>query len=165
MKLDQLCQVRADARVANNQNGFLLEARRLWSEARPLAGTIGEFDMSGVGYAAGPLPITLRFRPAGRVRHPQIVAAVKARTNELLAVEITILDRVRSVLADLPKVKIVIGEPGGAVRLALLAQGLKVVATIEEALALCDAGTPAWAALNADRIAHVIVPETERVAA
>jgi len=132
-------------------------ARQLWSEARPLGGTLSarHLRLRGVG---GLLPEDLRHHPgvttavyAGRgVRRPALLAAIRDPEGDLQGVEVTYLapggDRAT---VRTPR-KTIGGCPAGsAVRLAPCGPHLLVGEGIFTCLSAARAfGLPAWALLS-----------------
>jgi phage/plasmid primase-like uncharacterized protein len=135
------------------------QAKRLWLEAQPIAGTLAETYLRGRGITA-PLPATLRFNPEcwhgpTARRLPAMVAAVHRtwlRADGLGKAEI-----------DPPKAMLG-AVSGGAVRLADGLGPLVVAEGIETALSLASGllRTPAtvWAALSTSGIRGLHLPPT-----
>jgi len=146
------------------------KARWLWSERRPIGGSIGETYLREARGYGGPLPPTLGFLPARGGYSPAMIAAFKASDSAVRGVHLTRLladgsDRERGDHA-----KIMIGPSVGApIILAPITDllGLAVAEGIESALSIHQAtclGT--WAAGCASRLpalAAVIDPNVECV--
>jgi phage/plasmid primase-like uncharacterized protein len=142
------------------------QAKRIWQEAQPIAGTLAETYLRARGIT-DPLPATLRFHlgcwhgPTAR-RLPAMVAAVQGAS--LPAVHRTYLRGDGSGKADVEPPKAMLGAvAGGAVRLSGGAGRLVVAEGIETALSLsCGLlRTPAtvWAALSTSGIRSLRLPE------
>ena len=130
-------------------------ARRLWSEALPIAGTLSARHARLRGIARV-LPDTLRHHPAAplavytRCRHvrPALVAGIVGRDGELQAVELTYLapNGRRAVGLRLPRKTIGLVPPGSAVRLdppgseLLVGEGVFTTLSASELF-----GLPGWA--------------------
>jgi len=139
-------------------------ARQLWSQARPLAGTIAETYLRGRGITCT-VPETLRFHPdcwhptSGRL--PAMVALVQGGSS--FAMHRTYLRTDGSGKAAVEPAKAMLGSArGGAVRL-LDAQGPLVVAEgIETALSLScgllSGSATIWAALSTSGIRGLHLP-------
>jgi phage/plasmid primase-like uncharacterized protein len=154
-------QQRADAEKRAAQ------AKRVWQEAQPIAGTLAETYLRGRGITAL-LPATLRFhpecwhRPTAR-RLPAMVAAVQGAG--LFAVHRTWLSADGLGKADIDPPKAMLGAvTGGAVRLSDGFGPLVVAEGIETALSLASGllRTPAtvWAALSTSGIRGLHLPPT-----
>jgi phage/plasmid primase-like uncharacterized protein len=135
------------------------QAKRLWLEAQPIAGTLAETYLRGRGITAS-LPATLRFHPEcwhgpTARRLPAMVAAVQGAGSP--AVHRTWLSADGLGKADIDPPKAMLGAvTGGAVRLADGLGPLVVAEGIETALSLASGllPTPAtvWAALSTSGI-------------
>ena len=145
------------------------QAKRVWQEAQPIAGTPAETYLRKRGITC-PLPRTLRFHGscwhgATAKRHPALVAAVQGAG--MAAVHRTYLRPDGTGKADVNPAKAMLGATaGGAVRLTE-AQGPLVVAEgIETALSLASGllGRPAtiWAALSTSGIRGLRLPPQPR---
>jgi phage/plasmid primase-like uncharacterized protein len=153
-------QQRADAEKRATQ------AKRLWVEAQPIAGTQAETYLRGRGITA-PLPATLRFHPEcwhgpTARRLPAMVAAVQGAVSP--AVHRTWLSADGSGKADIDPPKAMLGAvTGGAVRLADGLGPLVVAEGIETALSLASGllQTPAavWAALSTSGMRGLNLPQ------
>ena len=126
------------------------EARKIWAEAMPIAGTPAEAYLRRRNIDIG-LPDCLRFarlRFAGEVR-PMLIAAVAGADDRVQAVHRIILND-DGTKADLEggKVKFSLGPVmGGAIRLTSSANHMLVCAGIEEGLILQQQlGRAVWAA-------------------
>ena len=141
------------------------QAKRLWQEAQPIAGTVAEAYLRGRGIT-GPLPQTLRFHGfcwhgATAKRHPALVAAVQGLG--LPAVHRTYLRADGTGKADVDPPKAMLGATaGGAVRLTEGHSRLVVAEGIETALSLSSSllQSPAtvWAALSTSGIRGLHLP-------
>jgi hypothetical protein len=146
-------------------------ARRLWAEARPLAGTLSARHLARRGVA--PPPEGLRHHPcvpaavyarAGPGR-PALVAAIRAPdAGEVVGVEVTYLapdgGRAR---ARLPRKTVGLCPPGAAVRLAPAGPRLLVGEGIFTCLSAGQRfGLPAWALLSAGNLRRWRPPSSVR---
>ena len=131
------------------------QAKRLWQEAQPIAGTAAETYLRGRGITCD-LPPALRFHPETwhgptAKRFPAMVAAVQGA--RLPAVHRTYLRADGTGKADVEPAKAMLGATGGgAVRLADGQGRLVVGEGIETALSLScgllDGPAAVWAALS-----------------
>jgi hypothetical protein len=143
------------------------QAKRLWEEAQPIAGTLAETYLRGRGITA-PLPATLRFHPEcwhgpTARRLPAMVAAVQGAVSP--AVHRTWLSADGLGKADIDPPKAMLGAvTGGAVRLADGIGPLVVAEGIETALSLAGgllhAPATVWAALSTSGIRGLHLPPT-----
>jgi len=141
------------------------QAKRLWDEAQPIAGTVAEAYLRGRGITCD-LPRTLRFHPEAwhgptARRWPAMVAAVQG--VGLPAVHRTWLRPDGSGKADISPTKAMLGATaGGAVRLADGPERLVVVEGIETGLALLcgllDGPATVWAALSTSGLRGLRLP-------
>ncbi|MEJ6501405.1 MAG: toprim domain-containing protein [Rhodobacterales bacterium] len=160
-----LAQRKAQQRA--NAEKRAIQAKRLWLEAQPIAGTLAETYLRGRGITA-PLPATLRFHPQcwhgpTARRLPAMVAAVQGAG--LPAVHRTWLRADGLGKADIDRPRAMLGAvTGGAVRLADGLGPLVVAEGIETALSLASGlmRTPAtvWAALSTSGIRGLHLPPT-----
>ena len=141
------------------------QAKRLWDEAQPIAGTVAEAYLRGRGITCE-LPGTLRFHgacwhgPTAR-RYPAIVAAVQGAG--LPAVHRTWLHPEGLGKADIEPAKAMLGATaGGAVRLSVRPSRLVVVEGIESGLSLLcgllDSPATVWAALSTSGLRGLRLP-------
>lgn len=140
-------------------------AKRLWDEARPIAGTVAETYLRGRGITCF-LPSTLRFHGAcwhgpTAKRYPALVASVQG--SGLPAVHRTFLRPDGTGKADVEPAKAMLGAVGGgAVRLSHGPGSLVVGEGIESTLSLlCGflAGpVTAWAALSTSGLRKLHLP-------
>ena len=141
------------------------QAKRLWQEARPIAGTPAEAYLRGRGITCE-LPRTLRFHgqawhgPTAR-RYPAMVAAVQG--SGAAAVHRTFLRADGSGKADIEGDKLALGgTQGGAVRLSDGPSRLVVAEGIESALSLLcgllDGPATVWAALSTSGMRGLHLP-------
>jgi hypothetical protein len=141
------------------------QAKRLWLEAQPIAGTVAEAYLRGRGISC-PLPPTLRFHGAcwhgpTAKRFPAMVAAVQGAG--LPAVHRTYLRADGSGKADIEPAKAMLGATaGGAVRLAGGPSRLVVAEGIESGLSLLcgllDGPATVWAALSTSGLRGLHLP-------
>lgn len=140
------------------------KAAWLWSQRRPLAGSIAELYLREARAYSGLLPTTLGFLPARKPdQHPALIAAfglvdelepgLLGKPRDVGSVHLTFLKADGSGKADVKPNKIIVGSPcGSPIVLApsndLL--GLAVTEGIEDALTVHVAtGLGAWAAGSA----------------
>jgi len=141
------------------------QAKRLWDEALPIAGTAAETYLRGRGITC-PLPPTLRFHGscwhgATAKRHPALIAAVQG--SGLPAVHRTYLRPFGAGKADIEPAKAMLGAvAGGAVRLSRGPGPLVVAEGMESTLSLLSGllGEPAtaWAALSTSGLRGLRLP-------
>ena len=141
------------------------QAKRLWDEAKPIAGTAAETYLRGRGITC-PLPRTLRFHGscwhgATAKRHPALIAAVQG--SGLPAVHRTYLRPDGSGKADVEPAKAMLGAiGGGAVRLAegpgplVLGEGIE--STLSLLCGLLDGPATVWAALSTSGLRGLRLP-------
>ena len=126
-----------------------IEARKVWANALPIAGTPAEAYLRRRNIDIG-LPDCLRFarlRFAGEVR-PMLIAAVAGPDNRVQAIHrIVLKDDGSKADLDGGKVKYSLGPVmGGAMRLTPAANGMLVCVGIEDALTLLQQqGQAVWA--------------------
>jgi putative DNA primase/helicase len=140
-------------------------ARRIWSEARALSGTLSERYLQGRGLV-GPWS-ELRHHPrtpvgsgAGLSYRPAKIAAIRDNSG-LIAIHRTILDpRTAHKATDLENPKMTLGKPKrGAVRLFKASRILGIAEGIETAKsAAAMLGIPVWAVLGNERFSQVEIP-------
>lgn len=141
------------------------QAKRLWQEAQPIAGTVAEAYLRGRGITCE-LPRTLRFHaqawhgPTAR-RYPAMVAAVQGAV--LPAVHRTYLRPNGAGKADIDPAKAMLGATaGGAVRLSDGPSRLVVAEGIESGLSLLcgllDGPATVWAALSTSGLRGLRLP-------
>jgi hypothetical protein len=142
------------------------QARRLWREAQPIAGTVAEAYLRGARGISCPLPPTLRFHGAcwhgpTAKRYPAMVAAVQGAG--LPAVHRTYLRPDGSGKANIEPAKAMLGATaGGAVRLSDGPSRLVVAEGTESGLSLLcgllnDPAT-VWAALSTSGLRGLRLP-------
>jgi phage/plasmid primase-like uncharacterized protein len=142
------------------------QAKQVWTEAQPIAGTIAETYLRGRGITCD-LPQVLRFHgqcwhgPTAK-RYPALVAAVQRAS--LPAVHRTYLRADGSGKPGIDPAKLMLGAvAGGAVRLTEGPGPLVVAEGIETALSLASGllRTPAtvWAALSTSGIRGLRLPD------
>lgn len=140
-------------------------ARKIFSEARHLRGTLGELYLEGRGLV-GPW-IDLRFHPRTPIGggalvsfRPAIIAAIRDNSG-LVAVHRIVLDPITAGKAqDLENPKLTLGKPkSGAVRLFKATRTLGIAEGIETAKsAAAMLGIPVWAVLGNERFPLVDIP-------
>ena len=142
------------------------QAKRLWQEAQPIAGTIAETYLRGRGVTC-PLPATLRFHPhcwhgPTAKRYPALVAAVQGAG--LPAVHRTYLRPDGSGKADIDPPKAMLGATaGGAVRLtdgpSRLVVGEGIESTLSLSCGLLDSPATLWAGLSTSGLRGLRLPD------
>lgn len=141
------------------------QARAVWDDAQPIAGTVAETYLRGRGITCA-LPPTLRFAPscwhASAQRFPALVALVEG--GDGFAVHRTYLRPDGGGKAEVDPPKAMLGAvAGGAVRLAQGPGRLVVAEGIETALSLACGllGGPAtvWAALSTSGVTGLRLPD------
>jgi putative DNA primase/helicase len=144
-------------------------ALAIWRRAVSAAGTPAETYLRFRGYT-GPVPPSLRFargkHPSDGLYHPMLVGAVvlEGRMDRGVAVHRTFLKQDGLGKADLDPNKMTLGGcKGGAVPLAPLAPILAISEGIESGLSyMAGAEIGTWAALSANGIRNLILPEIVR---
>ena len=141
------------------------QAKRLWQQAQPIAGSVAEAYLRGRGITC-PLPPTLRFHPecwhgATAKRYPAMVAAVQGAG--LPALHRTYLRPDGSGKADVEPAKAMLGATaGGAVRLADGPSRLVAAEGVENGLSLAcgllDGPVTLWAALSTSGLRGLRLP-------
>ena len=141
------------------------QAKRLWQEAQPIAGTLAEAYLRARGITC-PLPQTLRFHPqawhgATAKRYPAMVAAVQG--VGLPAVHRTWLRHDGSGKADIEPAKAMLGgTAGGAVRLtegrSVLLAGEGIESTLSLLCGLLSEPVTAWAGLSTSGLRGLRLP-------
>ena len=141
------------------------QAKRLWREAQPIAGTVAETYLRGRGITC-PLPPTLRFHPdcwhgPTARRYPAMVAAVQG--SGLPAVHRTYLRADGAGKADIEPAKAMLGATsGGALRLSDGPSRLVVAEGIESGLSLLcgllDGPATVWAGLSTSGLRGLRLP-------
>jgi putative DNA primase/helicase len=141
----------------------------IWRRAQSAAGTVAETYLRFRGYT-GPIPASLKFargkHPSEGRCHPIVVGAVvlDGRIGWGVAVHRTFLRHDGLGKADLDPDKMTLGRcKGGAVRLAPPAPVLAVSEGIESGPSyMAGSGIGTWAALSANGIRSLILPEIVR---
>jgi len=144
-------------------------ALAIWRRAVSAAGSPAETYLRFRGYT-GPIPPSLRFargkHPSDGRYHPMMVGAVVlgGDMSNVVAVHRTFLRQDGLGKADLDPDKMTLGRcKGGAVPLALPASVLAVSEGIESGLSyMAGSGIGTWAALSANGIRNLILPEIVR---
>jgi putative DNA primase/helicase len=144
-------------------------ALAIWRRSQPATGTAAETYVRFRGYT-GPIPLSLRFargkHPSDRRYHPMLVGAVVLRGDKSngVAVQRTFLRQDGLGKADLDPDKMTLGRcKGGAVPLAAPAAILAVSEGIESGLSYMEgSGIGTWAALSANGVRNLILPEIVR---
>lgn len=142
------------------------QARRIWQESLPFAGTLAETYLRGRGITC-PLPATLRFHPEAfhgptARRLPALVALVEGAAG--FSIHRTYLLPDGSGKAKLSPNKAMLGSvAGGAVRLSNEGSTLVVAEGIETALSLLSGllkkPVTIWSALSAGNMANLNLPD------
>jgi DNA primase len=144
------------------------EASALWSNARPVSGTIAEAYLHSRGITVD-LPQSLRFAklPLGaRPAMPTLVAAVSTLDGDVRGVQRTFLCSEPVSKARLPggKAKFSLGRVlGGAIRLGPATRSLIITEGIEDGLTLHQQlGRSVWVAAGAGMLPSMQLPECVR---
>jgi hypothetical protein len=160
------------AAVQNNQaDTYTVEiARRLWREARPIAGTVAEsyLHRRGIALAAPPslrfLP-RLHHRPSGR-DFPAMIGGVQVQQADgkapVLGIHRTYLTTDGD-KAPVANAKMTLGRiKGGAVRFGPPAETVAVAEGIETALSIATAcpGLVVWSALSTSGMKALVLPDS-----
>jgi len=158
-----LAQREREAKVEAEERAA--QAKRLWQEAQPIAGTLAEAYLRARGITCD-LPPVLRFHPEAwhgptAMRYPAMVAAVQGAG--LPAVHRTYLRPDGSGKASIDPNKMMLGATaGGAVRLAdgpsRLAVGEGIESTLSLLCGLLDGPVTAWAALSTSGLRGLHLP-------
>ncbi|WP_126172604.1 DUF7146 domain-containing protein [Altericroceibacterium xinjiangense] len=139
------------------------EARAIWREAIPAAGTPAESYLRSRGLTL-PIPPTIRFlrlRYGKKGRdYPCLVAAIAGPDNRLCGIQRTYLNEAGTGKAAVPKAKLSLGKvAGGAIRLAPAAEEMVVCEGLEDGLTLQqELGRAAWVAAGASMLPAVQFP-------
>lgn len=138
-------------------------ARRLWSEAIPIAGTLGERYLRGRAIP-GPLPECLRYHPSCwhgqlRAKRPAMLGLMRdIVSNEVCGVHRTYLAANGSTKITDATAKMMLGRAkGAAIKLTAdeaVTMGLGICEGIETGLSVMQAGWPIWAVGSAGSIAE-----------
>jgi hypothetical protein len=141
------------------------QAKRLWKEAQPIAGTLAETYLRGRGITCD-LPPALRFHPdtwhgPTAKRYPALVAAVQGAG--LPALHRTYLRPDGSGKADIDPPKAMLGATaGGAVRLtdgpSRLVVGEGIESTLSLSCGLLDGPATLWAGLSTSGLRGLHLP-------
>ncbi len=140
--------------------------QRLWDEALPIAGTIGERYLRARAIE-GELPQhdVLRFHPRmtsleDRERRPALVTALVDRDSALQGIQVTLLSPHGAAKAALATPRRTIGRlMGNYVRIDAPTDTLIVAEGLETALSARRAlGAGAWASLSAENLAQFVPP-------
>lgn len=148
-------------------------ARRIWHEARPIGGTLGERYLRG-RRITGHIPQSLRFAwtplwhnlKTGRTgpRMPAIICACQAGDGRVSGIQRIFLDR-NGAKAAMSRPKRNVGQiRGGALRLGAAAETIILCEGPEDGLTLAMRypDIPVWVALGTGGLAYVALPETVR---
>ncbi|RIA46198.1 DNA primase [Hephaestia caeni] len=148
-------------------------ARRIWHEARPIAGTLGERYLRGRGIL-GSIPLSLRFAwtplwhnlKTGRTgpRMPGIICACQNPDDRVTGIQRIFLDRTGA-KAAIPRPKRNIGQiRAGALRLGPAAQSIILCEGPEDGLTLAMRypDVPVWVALGTGGLPYVVLPDIVR---
>ena len=152
---------------ANDQGDRLDEARSIWRNAVPAAGTLAETYLRSRGLDLI-LPPTIRFArlrygTKGR-EYPCLVAVVTGPDNRLSGIQRTYLADDGRGKADVPKAKLSLGRvSGGAIRLAPAAAKLVVCEGLEDGLTLQqELGVAVWVAAGSSMLPAMRFPDLVR---
>ncbi len=143
-------------------------ARRIWRDARAVAGTLAEVYLRSRGITI-PIPPSIRYapnlrhRPTGMVL-PALIAGIQGPDGRVTGVLRTFLRVDGRAKAPFTNARMMLGRAaGGAVRLAAAGPELAVAEGLETALSVMQAtGIPTWAALSTSGMRAVILPPQVR---
>lgn len=148
-------------------------ARRIWHEAGPIGGTLGERYLRD-RRIAGPIPQSLRFAwtplwhnlKTGRTgpRMPAIICACQGGDSRITGIQRIFLDR-NGAKAAISRPKRNIGQiRGGALRLGAAAETMILCEGPEDGLTLAMRypDLPVWVALGTGGLPYVVLPEIVR---
>lgn len=158
-----------EEREASRRRFRVEAARRLWAEARPIAGTPAETYLRARGIRIE-LPPTLRFHPEVKLKGeglerdrmlPALVAGVQDVRGRVQAVHRIYLGPESAESGKAAAKKLLGVAEGGAVRLAPKAEEMAVCEGIETGLAIRQAvpELALWAGIDATHMAAVVWPE------
>jgi len=157
----------ADLKFCDYEQQQHRKAAWLWSQRKPIAGTVAEKYLREARGITCPLPPTLAFLPSRKPEHHPAMLAAFALVNEpepgiggapggVEAVHLTLLKSDGSGKADAPKPKLMVGSPGALPIVIAPPNDLLALAIsegIEDALTAHQAtGLGAWAAGAAGRM-------------
>jgi len=144
-------------------------ARRIWHDARPIAGTLGEHYLRGRGIL-GRIPPSLRFAwtplwhnlKSGRTgpRMPGVICACQDGNGRVTGIQRILLDRTGT-KAAIPRPKRNIGQVrGGALRLGAATKTVILCEGPEDGLTLAMRypELPVWVALGTGGLPYVVLP-------
>ena len=157
----------------------MAEARQIWRESMPAAGTLVETYLRARGIRPelqGGIPVTLRFhpllpiddddRPGVQYVLAGMVAAVQAAdSRRVIAVHRTFIKADGSGKADVPKKKAMRGpcwtnavrfDPAGET--LAVGEGIETTLSVRQAMRMAEIGTPCWAALSLGNIGEMWIP-------
>ncbi len=133
------------------------DALALWARALPIAGTHGERYWIATRRLPSP-PASIRFLPdapfSSRRKAPALVAAMQAPTREIVAVQLTFLDRTKPIKARVDYPRRIIGPANGAAtRLGPVAETLGLAEGCETAhAAMLIHDVPVWSVNGRERL-------------
>jgi putative DNA primase/helicase len=135
----------------------IADALALWARALPIAGTQGERYWIATRRLPSP-PASIRFLPdapfSSRRKAPALVAAMQAPTREIVAVQLTFLDRTKPIKARVDYPRRIIGPANGAAtRLGPVAETLGLAEGCETAhAAMLNHDVPVWSVNGRERL-------------
>lgn len=133
------------------------DALALWARALPITGTHGERYWIETRRLPSP-PASIRFLPdapfSSRRKAPALVAAMQAPTREIVAVQLTFLDRTKPIKARVDYPRRIIGPANGAAtRLGPVAETLGLAEGCETAhAAMLMHDVPVWSVNGRERL-------------
>lgn len=160
---------------SSSRSGFLRDqavksksvfAQRIWSECRPIAGTVAEIYLRSRGIVNNHSLEYLRFHPNLRyddaISCPALVAGISTwPSSEIHAIQRTYLTKDGHKIGGDSSRKTLGSVSGGAVRFGPAGNSLVVAEGVETTLSVHLAtGQPAWAALSAGNFKNLKLPET-----
>ena len=143
-------------------------ARKIWRDAVPIDGTLGEVYLRSRGITV-PIPPSIRY--ASNLRHrstgmvlPALIAGIQGPDGRVVGVLRTFLRIDGRAKAPFTNARLMLGQAaGGAVRLAPAGPTLALAEGLETALSVMQATViPTWAALSTSGVRAVVLPPRVR---
>lgn len=144
-------------------------ARKLWSGAQPITGTVAEAYLRGRGITIE-LPPSLRWHPCVKVpgkpvHFSAMIAGLSGDDRAVNSVQVTWLDARSATKAPLDNPRRTYGTMNGcAVRLGAAGVDLGLAEGVETALSVMQLfDMPVWASLGKERLCKIELPSVRRV--